>query len=38
MKETNENDELILFGRIKDVQMYLLRFGKKCIKQLLMNK
>ncbi|MGM0969431.1 MAG: hypothetical protein ACQEWR_12745 [Bacillota bacterium] len=29
MKEPNENDELILFGRIKDVQMYLLRFGKK---------
>jgi len=28
LNESNENEELMLFGQIKDVPMYLLRFGK----------
>lgn len=28
MNESNENEEQMLFGQIKDVSMYLLRFGK----------
>jgi len=28
LNESNENEEQMLFGQIKDVSMYLLRFGK----------